>query len=246
MNSFLESIIENKKREIGHLPDFQKAGKSLYSCLIESNNTIIAEIKRRSPALGRFTEISLSQQVQAYVRGGAQAISVLTDHVYFSGSIEDLRVVSGLLSDSPIPVLRKDFIVDIRQLYEAKMAGADVVLLIVAVLGERLKEFVELAHQIGLEALVEIHTEEECAIALDTELKMLAVNNRNLHDFKVDVGVSHRLISLIPSHIPCVSASGISTQNQIEELQQAGYRGFLIGEALMKCTRPEILLRAFL
>jgi len=246
MNSFLESIVENKKREVENLPDFEKPGKSLYSRLMQSDNTIIAEIKRRSPALGRFTEISVNEQVQSYVKGGAGAISVLTDQAYFSGSIDDLQEVSTMLRDASIPVLRKDFIVDIRQLYQAKMAGADVVLLIVAVLGERLNQFIEVAHQIGLEALVEVHTEDECAIALDTDLKMLAVNNRNLHDFKVDIEVSHRLIKIIPSHIPCVSASGISTQDQIKSLKNDGYRGFLIGDALMNHADPEFMLRELL
>ena len=207
---------------------------------------IIAEFKRRSPSAGIIpSDLSATEVARCYERGGACAISVLTDEKYFGGSIVDLSAVRVSIS---LPILRKDFIIDPIQLYEAAIAGADAVLLIVAAMDDRLlRQLHELAEdQLGLDALVEVHTSEELRRALNAGAKMIGVNNRNLQTFQVSLETSERLIAEAPRDRIMISESGLKNARSLRHLQALGFRGFLIGEALMRATDPEAALRDFI
>jgi indole-3-glycerol phosphate synthase len=205
---------------------------------------VIAEIKRASPSKGDLRLQGTAEEVaRAYERGGAAAVSVLTEEDYFHGSLEDLRVVRGAVS---LPVLRKDFIFDEYQVYEAAAAGADALLLIVALLDDetlvRLLSLTEV--DLGMDALVEVHTQEEMARASESGANMIGVNNRNLRTFEVSIDVSMGLAGRAPSGALLVSESGLRHGSQLKQLRQAGYHGFLIGESLIGTESPEDLLRA--
>jgi len=180
-----------------------------------------------------------------YERGGACAISVLTDEEYFGGSIDDL---SAVRSSTRLPVLRKDFIIDEIQIYQAAIAGADAVLLIVAALGDhslgKLRNVAE--NELGLDALIEVHTSEELRRALNAGAKIIGVNNRDLQTFKVSLSTSERLISEAPGDCVVISESGLRSPEQLSYLHGLGFRGFLIGEQLMRAKNPEIALRDML
>jgi indole-3-glycerol phosphate synthase len=204
---------------------------------------IIAEFKRRSPSAGIIRDdLSAADIARSYERGGACAISVLTDEEYFGGSLEDL---SAARSGARLPVLRKDFIIDPIQIYEAAMAGADAVLLIVAALDDallgKLREVAE--HELGLDALVEVHTSGELRRALDAGVKIIGVNNRDLKTFQISLNTSERLIAEAPSDSIMISESGLQSAESLCRLRRLGFRGFLIGEALMRAGDPEIALR---
>lgn len=202
---------------------------------------IIAEIKRASPSKGMIREnLDIEEYAKAYTRGGAAAISVLTDQHFFRGSpgfIEKVREVSSL------PVLRKDFIVSTYQLYESVALGADGVLLIAAVLSaDELKQFLEICNVLDIGALVEIHTEEEMRKAQTAGAKLMGINNRNLKTFEVDINTSVSLVKgFEPGTVP-VSESGIRNRGDIEYLISAGIRNFLIGESLVRSDNPDMLL----
>jgi indole-3-glycerol phosphate synthase len=204
---------------------------------------IIAEFKRRSPSLGIIRDdVSAADVAHRYERGGACAISVLTDEEYFGGSLEDL---SAARSSAKLPVLRKDFIIDPIQIYEASMAGADAVLLIVAALEDallgRLREVAE--GELGLDALVEVHTSVELRRALDTGAKIIGANNRDLKTFQISLNTSERLIAEAPPDSIMISESGLQSAESLCLLRNLGFRGFLIGEALMRAGDPETTLR---
>lgn len=210
-----------------------------------STTNIIAEFKRASPSKGIINNgLDPAAAAVSYRDGGAAAISVLTEEDFFSGSLEDLRTVRAAVD---LPILRKDFVIDEFQIRESTAAGADAVLLIVAVLStEELQAFQALANELGLDALVEVHNEAELETAAAIGSKLIGVNNRNLGTFEVSLDVSRRLIKHAPNDAVLVAESGIKTRNDIQELFGLGYSGFLIGEALMKANDQSQTLEAFL
>jgi indole-3-glycerol phosphate synthase len=203
---------------------------------------VVAEFKRSSPSAGVLREHPrLAEVVSAYERGGAVALSVLTEGPNFAGSLEDL---GGARAASTLPILRKDFIVDSYQLEEARLAGAAAVLLIVAALAEaELAALHQEARAIGLDVLVEVHDRGELDAALELGAEIVGINNRDLRDFSVDVERTARLIGEIPSGVVTVSESGIETAAQVHRLEQAGVQAVLVGEALMRSTDPETAVR---
>ena len=213
--------------------------------LLEPPIGMIAEFKRRSPSAGRLREgARVESIVRAYERGGANALSVLTEGPNFEGSLEDLRRARGV---SQLPILRKDFVIDPYQLYEARAAGADAVLLIVAALPQReLAALHEHARRLGLDALVEVHDAEELRAALDVGAELLGINNRDLRDFSVDVERTARLAGEVPAGVTLVSESGIASAAQVRALAAAGVHAVLVGESLMRAPEPEAALRALL
>jgi indole-3-glycerol phosphate synthase len=206
---------------------------------------VIAEFKRRSPSAGAIREApDLRELVGAYERGGASAISVLTEGPHFAGSLEDLRAARAACD---LPLLRKDFIVDPYQLYEALLAGADAVLLIVAALEQT--ELVALhtqARALDLDVLVEVHDRGELHRALELEGDLIGINNRDLRDFSVDVRRTFDLLAEIPEGVTVISESGICEPEQLRELQGRGVGAVLVGEALMRAPDPQVALQELL
>lgn len=216
--------------------------RSMSRALASSDTGIIAEFKRRSPSKGWINEsASLERIAGGYALNGASALSVLTDEKYFGGNLDFLRTVASMVE---VPVLRKDFIIDEYQLFQAYEAGADAVLLIASCLSrESCRALASKAHELGLEVLLEIHSADELG-HLDCGADMVGVNNRNLGTFHTDVNNSFALAELLPKDSVLVSESGISDPKTICRLQDVGYSGFLIGETFMKTADPaESLLR---
>jgi indole-3-glycerol phosphate synthase len=204
---------------------------------------VIAEFKRRSPSAGILREqADVAEVVRAYVSGGAIALSVLTEGPSFAGSLEDLRAARSV---SDLPILRKDFIVDPYQLHEARAAGADAVLLIVAALQiAQLASLHDSARALGLDVVVEVHDDEELQRALSVGADLVGINNRDLRDFSVDVARTSLLMGEMPAGVTVVSESGIATPEQLRSLQQEGVHAVLVGESLMRSPDPESALRA--
>ena len=201
--------------------------------------SVIAEFKRCSPSAGDLPRGSepIDQMVQAYERGGAVALSVLTEGAHFGGSLADLRAARAA---STLPVLRKDFILDRYQLYEAAAARADAVLLIVAALEpETLADLHTEAAELDLDCLVEVHDAEELEVALEVDADLIGINNRDLRDFSVDLVRTFDLLPDIPAGKTVVSESGIGTREELEELERVGVDAVLIGERLMRADDPE-------
>jgi indole-3-glycerol phosphate synthase len=219
--------------------------RPLRHALVQPGMRVIAEFKRRSPSAGTLRErADLESVVRAYERGGASALSVLTEGPHFGGSLEDLRVAREA---SELPILRKDFILEAYQLYEARACGADAVLLIVAALEEReLAALHERARELALEALVEVHDARELQTALDIGAELVGINNRDLRDFSVDVERTSRLVREVPDGVGVVSESGIATAEQLRALAAQGVDAVLVGEALMRAPEPEAALRELL
>jgi indole-3-glycerol phosphate synthase len=251
----LDKIIETKKEEVGELKRqttisaLEKTIEELPPCrdfrkAISSDAcAIIAEVKCASPSRGRLTaDFDPVRIAGVYEQNGAAAISVLTDEKYFAGHKKYLTQIRQHVT---LPLLRKDFIIDPLQIYEARAIGADAVLLIVHVLGEKLAGFIAVAQSIGLSALVEVHTEKELDLALAADAEIIGINNRNLDTFVTDINTSRKLQARIPSGKIVVAESGITSRTDIETLMQANIHAFLIGEALI--TAPDIgkKLRAF-
>jgi len=233
---FREGALEIRKAAVPH--------RLLQALTSESPHLkIIAEFKRRSPSAGIIRDdLSADEVARRYERGGACAISVLTDEAHFGGSIADLGAVR---STTDLPILRKDFIVDPIQIYEAATAGADAVLLIVAALNDGvLGDLRDIAEdQLGLDALVEVHTSEELHRALNAGAKIIGVNNRNLQTFQVSLETSERLIAEAQPDKIMISESGLQDPESLRRLDMLGFRGFLIGETLMRASDPEKALR---
>ncbi len=210
--------------------DFRKA-------LEGSDCAIIAEIKRSSPSAGRILEsFDPASRAGTYEKAGAAALSVLTEERYFEGSLSYLAMARAVTA---IPVLRKDFIVDPYQVYEARLAGADAVLLIAGILeSSRLADFLALTRSLGMAALVEVHDEEELEKALSVDADIIGINNRDLKTFTVDLGTSEKLSALIPPGKCVVSESGIRTGDDVRRLQAAGISAFLVGESLSRSADP--------
>jgi indole-3-glycerol phosphate synthase len=206
---------------------------------------VIAEFKRRSPSAGALAEApDLTAVVQAYERGGASALSVLTEGPNFGGSLADLKEAKAACG---LPVLRKDFVLDPYQLHEARAAGADAVLLIVAALEQaELERLHALAGELGLDALVEVHDAEELHRAGAAGARLIGVNNRDLRDFAVDVRRTFSLLDQMPSEALVVSESGIAEASQLAELQASGVAAVLVGETLMRAGDPQATLRELL
>ncbi|GAA6256023.1 indole-3-glycerol phosphate synthase TrpC [Bacteroides sp. f07] len=256
MKDILSEIIANKRFEV----DLQKqaisieqlqegiseapAIRSMKQALVSSKSGVIAEFKRRSPSKGWIKQGALPEEIiPSYVKAGASALSILTDEKFFGGSLKDIRTARPLVE---VPILRKDFIIDEYQLYQAKIVGADAVLLIAAALElEKCNELAEKAHSLGLEVLLEIHNSDELGY-INKEVDMVGINNRNLGTFFTDVENSFRLAGQLPQDAVLVSESGISDPETVKRLRAAGFRGFLIGETFMKTGQPGETLQNFL
>jgi indole-3-glycerol phosphate synthase len=205
--------------------------------------SLIAEFKRRSPSAGALARdgLGVASQVTAYEQGGAAALSVLTDEPHFGGSLADLRAARAACE---LPIIRKDFIVDPYQLYEAAVNGADAVLLIVAALGdEDLRSLHREARAIDLDVLVEVHDEDELGRALEAGAEVIGINNRNLEDMSVDVATTYELMPSVPAGKTVVAESGISSRGELSELERVGVDAVLIGGALMSDPDPEAKVR---
>jgi indole-3-glycerol phosphate synthase len=233
-----ERPLAELEREAGSQPE----GRPFAEALARPGTSLIAEHKRRSPSAGMIREgLSCADVVRAYERGGAAALSVLTEEAHFGGSLADLREARAA---SELPVLRKDFTIDPYQLYEAKAAGADAVLLVVGAMSQdELAALYREAHALDLDAIVEIHDEEELDAALEVDADVLGINNRNLEDFSVDIQRTFDLLHDVPAGKVVVSESGIQTRDQIDELEQVGVDAVLIGETLMRAPDPEEAVR---
>ena len=210
--------------------------------LVRPGLSLIAEFKHRSPSAGEITAgADVSETVTAYERGGAAALSVLTDERNFGGSLDDLRQARAA---SDLPILRKDFIVDPYQLYEAAVNGADAVLLIVAALDDETLGLLSAeARALDLDSLVEVHDEPELERALEADAEVIGINNRNLRDLSVDLEVTTELITDVPAGKTVVSESGFESRDQLDELERIGVDAVLIGEALMRSSDPEAAVR---
>lgn len=253
--TILDTIVEQKRLEVAkHKTEvpidileqsvyFSRPGISLRANLLDTTKTgIIAEFKRKSPSKGIINAISTVEEVtSAYADHGAAAVSILTDEIFFGGNLNDLVNPVQL----PIPVLRKDFMIDDYQIYEAKANGASVILLIAACLTPiEVRRMAVLAHQLGLEVLLEIHGVDELD-HICSEVDFVGVNNRNLKSFEVSMDHSLELKSKIPNHIPAIAESGIDHPDTILSLQNAGFSGFLIGERFMRESSPGIAFANF-
>ncbi len=221
------SKLEGELSRLAPAKDFEAALRN------GEGTKLIAEIKAASPSAGvlreGFDPVGLALEYQA---AGANAISVLTDEKFFHGSLEHLEKVRRAVN---LPLLRKDFIIDLYQLYEARVAGADAILLIARLLDKRtIEDFLKIAGQLGLACLVEVHAEEELKKVLDTPARLIGINNRDLNTFKVDLNVTLRLLPLIPGDKIVVSESGINTRGDVRRLEEAGVRAILVGEALVR------------
>jgi len=254
--TFLETIIARRREAVARLdaPSLREKAERVrnsrashaFRAGLAAKDTvnIIAEFKRASPSLGAIREDArIDEMIPLYQRAGACAISVLTEPTFFSGSIDDLREARALTA---LPILRKDFLVAEPQIDEAAAAGADAVLLIVAALADRdlqrLRRYTEDA--LGLDALVEVHTFEELRRAMDCGAKLIGVNNRDLRTFTTSLETSERIAAAASDDVTLVSESGISSAADIERLAGCGYRGFLVGESLMRSSDPASLIRA--
>jgi indole-3-glycerol phosphate synthase len=223
-----------------------KQPHTLKSALTSRGINIIAEFKRRSPSKGAIrTDVEPAAMARSYERGGAKAISVLTEQDHFAGSLEDLAEVCESTS---LPVLRKDFIVDDYQVYESAAARADALLLIVAALDDaRLKALRHLTEdELEMDALVEVHDESEMQRAIQAGASLIGVNNRNLHNFDVSIGTSIRLAAFAPPEVILISESGLNSFEDLKHLSKLGFKGFLIGESLMRSANPESELQALI
>jgi indole-3-glycerol phosphate synthase len=210
--------------------------------LSRPGTSVIAEYKRRSPSAGTIREgATVADVVRAYERGGAAAVSVLTEQDHFGGTLDDLHEARAALD---IPILRKDFTLDPYQIYEARVAGADAVLLVVGALTQReLGLLYGVARELEMDAIVEVHDEEELEAALDIDADIIGINNRNLEDFSLDLQVTYDLLTDVPAGKTVVSESGIQTRQDVEELEGVGVDAVLVGEAVMRAPDPEAAVR---
>lgn len=255
MQDILLEIVANKRAEVEKskkkIPQEQLEQQialsqchSLSSALKKSATGIIAEFKRKSPSKGWIhKDANPLDTVPYYEEAGASAISVLTDEKYFGGSLADIKTIGSKIS---IPILRKDFIVDNYQLYESKAAGADAVLLIASAIKRTdCQEFIQTAHSLKMEVLLEIHQEKELDY-YTPECDVIGVNNRCLGSFVTDVKHSFELAKLLPKDAVKISESGIKDAETVIHLKAAGYKGFLIGETFMREAEPAKKLKEFI
>lgn len=248
LNKLDEVRLDREKRSLASLTKIKNFDAPCYVLrdfiLDPARTGIIAEFKRASPSKGLINGTAQPSIISsAYAEAGASAISVLTDKVFFGGSTEDLEAVRAV---NKIPVLRKEFIVDEYQILEAKALGADIILLIAAVLQpEAIYRFSALAQSLGMSVLLEVHNLKELEESICDTIDAVGVNNRNLKDFSVSLEHSHSLVSHIPDQFIKVSESGISDVNTIADLKKIGFQGFLIGENFMREENPELAILDF-
>ncbi len=256
MADILETIVAHKRQEVAAQEAAcpraelerqiarRPAPLDMRSALAASPTGIIAEFKRRSPSKDWIKRDAKADVIPAaYARAGAAALSILTDERFFGGTLADVRTARPLTS---APILRKDFVVGDYQLLQARAAGADAALLIAACLTkDECRSLKRQAHALGLQVLLEIHGEGELDYVEGDE-DMIGVNNRDLGTFHTDVANSFRLAQRLPPDAVCVSESGISAPETIRQLREAGFRGFLVGEAFMRCADPALALASFI
>ena len=253
--SVLDSIIEGVREDLtarrgsmGALHeriDAQAPALDAHSFLSRNEMNVIAEVKRSSPSKGNLAPITdPAALAEKYQEAGAAAVSVLTEQRRFGGSLADLDAVRSRIE---IPVLRKDFMVDEYQFLEARAHGADIVLLIVAALSKsQLKDFYDLATELGMASLIEVHTQSELESAMDISPRIVGVNSRNLKTLEVSASVFEELIPAIPSTVIRVAESGISTRADVAQAQKAGATAILVGESLVKSGDPISAMRELL
>jgi indole-3-glycerol phosphate synthase len=253
--SVLDSIIEGVREDLaarrgsmGALHeriDAQAPALDAHSFLSRNEMNVIAEVKRSSPSKGNLAPITdPAALAEKYQEAGAAAVSVLTEQRRFGGSLADLDAVRSRIE---IPVLRKDFMVDEYQFLEARAHGADIVLLIVAALSKsQLKDFYDLATELGMASLIEVHTQSELESAMDISPRIVGVNSRNLKTLEVSASVFEELIPAIPSTVIRVAESGISTRTDVAQAQKAGATAILVGESLVKSGDPISAMRELL
>lgn len=219
------------------------APRSFAAALAGRTVGVIAEIKRRSPSAGAIAEsLDPVGHAAAYARGGAVAVSVLTDEAYFGGSLADLESVAREVS---LPALRKDFILDEVQLFEARVAGASAILLIVRALeAAQLRALAQAARQLGLGVLAEAHTESELEAAVALEPTAVGVNSRDLSTFAIDIALAERLVGRVPAPLPVVAESGIETRADVERMAAAGADLVLVGTSVARAADPAAAVRA--
>ena len=246
----LDEILRSTRRQLENLrarqaslereAEAEGAAPSFRAALRNSNVGVIAEVKRRSPSAGSIREdLDPAERAALYAAHGAAAISVLTDGTYFGGSIDDLKAASQCVS---VPVLRKDFILDEVQILEARAAGAAAVLLIVRALGPRLAPLLRYTAGLRLDALVEVHTLDELASALDAGATVIGINSRDLDTFKIDTDTALAIVSRVPPDCVAVAESGMVGRNDVVRAAEAGADAVLIGTALSAAASPERLL----
>ena len=253
--SVLDSIIEGVREDLAarrgsmgalheHI-DAQAPALDAHSFLSRNEMNVIAEVKRSSPSKGNLAPITdPAALAEKYQEAGAAAVSVLTEQRRFGGSLADLDAVRSRIE---IPVLRKDFMVDEYQFLEARAHGADIVLLIVAALSKsQLKDFYDLATELGMASLIEVHTQSELESAMDISPRIVGVNSRNLKTLEVSASVFEELIPAIPSTVIRVAESGISTRADVAQAQKAGATAILVGESLVKSGDPISAMRELL
>ena len=252
-NDFLSRILRDKQLEVADrkasVPQAVMEERAraavpalpVLSALRGDRLRVIAEVKRASPSAGSFASgLDARVQVTRYAEGGASAISVLTDGPYFQGSLSDLEEARAAVA---VPLLRKDFIIDPYQVYEARAAGADLVLLIVAALqADQLASLLALTESQGMSALVEVNTEEEADLANQVHARLVGINNRDLHTFKVDMATTARIRPLLLPEAVVASLSGVRTVENASAMRAAGADAVLVGEALARSDAPERLL----
>ena len=252
--TYLDRILEHHRgearRDERSLDDLvvragaQPACRGFRSALADADGlAVVSEIKRRSPSRGDLAAgLDPADLARTYERGGASCLSVLTDEPHFGGSVDDLRTARSACS---LPVLRKDFTVSRRDVADARLMGADCVLLIVAALtADEVRDFHRLATDLGLDVLVEIHDEAELEIALDAEATLVGVNQRDLVTFRVDHERALRMASLIPDHVVKVAESGVRGADDARSLEHAGYDAVLVGETLVTSADPAAAVAA--
>lgn len=257
MATFLETVVERAQADVARrkreTPPAElearlgpaRRGRPFSEALIAEGISLIAEMKRASPSRGPIRPgASVAEVVGAYQAAGARAISVLTEPTHFGGSLDDLVEARGACD---LPLLRKDFVVDRYQLLEARAAGADAVLLIVAALEpERLAELMADASDLGMDSLVEVHDEDEVEAAVEAGAEVIGINNRDLHSLDVDLGTTFKLLADVPAGTVVVAESGITERGHVSELEDAGVDAILVGEALMRADDPATAVRDLL
>lgn len=218
-------------------------GRAFAEALSRPGTSLIAEHKRRSPSAGEIRPGSVCAEiVAAYERGGAAALSVLTEEAHFGGSLDDVKAAREATG---LPILRKDFTVDPYMLYEARAVGADAVLLVVGSLPDGdLADLHAGARELDLDVIVEVHRPDELEVALELDADVIGINNRDLGDFSVDVSRTFDLLTDVPAGKVVVSESGIFARDQIDELEQVGIDAVLVGETVMRADDPEAAVRA--
>ena len=216
------------------LPDAKP--KDLHKALSAPGLSVIAEVKMASPSAGPIRQVDAASKAKAYEDAGACAVSVLTEPHHFSGSLDHLLSASSSVN---IPVIRKDFLVEPVQIHEARAYDADAVLLIVSILGEKTRQFISLAHELGMAALVEVHDEAELEVALSAGASIIGVNNRDFKTMLVDIGTCERILPLIPQHVLKVAESGIKNPCDARRMRAAGADAVLVGSLLMRDENTE-------